>query len=109
MTKQSKHSESAVTIRSATWADVERVELLAELDSAEVPPAPHVLAFVGDELWAAVSVVSGAVIADPFRPSEAVAALASERVRQLTGEKRRGVVDLLRRRRGSTRAALASG
>jgi len=88
MTKRSRYHDAAVTIRSATWADVERVELLAELDSAEVPPAPRVLAFVGDELWVTVSVASGAVIADPFRPSAAVAALASERARQLATVKR---------------------
>ncbi len=102
MTKSSTYRESAVTIRSATWADVERVELLAQLDSAEVPPAPQILAFVGDELWVAVSLATGAVIADPFRPSAAVAALASERARQLTVQKRRGVLDLLRGRRAST-------
>lgn len=102
MTKQSRYHDSAVTIRSATWADMERVELLAELDSAEVPPAPHVLAFVGDELWVAVSVPSGGVIADPFRPSAAVAELAGERARQLAGGRRRRVLSVRRVPGGST-------
>ena len=102
MNKPSRYRDSAVTIRSATWADMERVELLADLDSAEVPPAPHVLAFVGDELWVAVSVTSGAVIADPFRPSAAVAALARERARQLSGGRRRRVLSFRRVPRAST-------
>jgi hypothetical protein len=79
----------AVTIRQATWADTERVELLAELDEAHVPPAPLLLAFVGDELWVAASLATGAMISDPFRPSAQVATLVTERARQLTTASRR--------------------
>jgi hypothetical protein len=76
----------ALTIRPATWVDEERLELLAELDEDEVPPAPVLLGFVGDELWAAVSLQTGAVIADPFRPSADVVTLLARRGRQLTGD-----------------------
>ena len=62
--------------------------MLAELDEVGVPPAPHLLAFVGEELWAAVSLSSGEVISDPFRPSAEVAALIRERGRQLTAAER---------------------
>jgi hypothetical protein len=74
----------AVTIRWATPADVPRVNVLAELDDARVPPAPLLLAFVGEELWVAASPGTGAVICDPFRPSADVATLVRERGRQLT-------------------------
>ena len=74
----------AVTIRWATPADTPILEELAELDEARVPPAPVLLAFVGDELWAAASLSTGAVIGDPFRASAEVAELALERGRQLT-------------------------
>ena len=74
----------AVTIRWATPSDAPALELLAELDEAPVPAAPLLLAFVGDELWAAVSPGSGALICDPFRPSGEVAELVRERGRQLT-------------------------
>ena len=74
----------AVTIRWATPADAPRLAILAELDEASVPPAPLLLAFVGDELWVARSLSTGAAISDPFRPSAEVAALVLERGRQLT-------------------------
>jgi hypothetical protein len=74
----------AVTIRSATPADAPRLEVLADLDETGVPPAPLMLAFVGDELWVALSLSTGALISDPFRPSAEVADLVRERGRQLT-------------------------
>lgn len=74
----------AVTIRWATPDDAQRVEILAELDEGRVPSAPLLLAFVGEELWVAASPDTGAVVADPFRPSAEVAALVLERGRQLT-------------------------
>jgi hypothetical protein len=73
-----------VTIRWATPADAPDLALLAELDESPLPPAPLLLAFVGNELWAAFSPGTGAVIADPFRPSAELADLLRERGRQLT-------------------------
>jgi hypothetical protein len=74
----------AVTIRWATPADTPDLHVLAAVDSASVPDAPQLLAFAGDELWAAFSPATGAVIADPFRPSAEVVDLLRERGRQLT-------------------------
>lgn len=78
-----RHSP-AVTIRWSTAADASRLHTLAELDEAGVPPAPVLLGLVDDELWVAVSLSTGAVISDPFRPSAELAALVIERGRQLT-------------------------
>ena len=39
------------------------------IDSASPPTGDVLLAEMGSELWAAVSVDTGAAIADPFRPS----------------------------------------
>jgi hypothetical protein len=73
------------------------VKVLAELDDACVPPAPLLLAFVGEELWVAASPGTGTVICDPFRPSAEVAALVLERGRQLTvPEPRRPRTDVMR-------------
>ena len=72
-----------VTIRWATAADAPELEILAAVDSGAVPPAPQLLAFVGDELWAALSLATGAVVSDPFRPSAEVVDLLRERGRQL--------------------------
>lgn len=77
-----------VTIRWATPADARGVEMLAELDEATVPPAPLLLAFVDDELWVALSLGTGAVVSDPFRPSAELVPLLRERGRQLTVRER---------------------
>jgi hypothetical protein len=74
----------AVTIRWATPDDAPKLAILAEVDEAAIPQAPVLLAFVGDEMWVAVSVSTGATISDPFRPSADVADLVVERARQLT-------------------------
>jgi hypothetical protein len=58
-----------LTIRRATAADASTVRRLAELDSAFPPTGDVLLAEMGDELWAALSVDTGAAVADPFRPS----------------------------------------
>jgi hypothetical protein len=73
-----------VTIRWSTPADTRHVEHLAALDEAAVPAAPLLLAFVGDELWAALSLGTGAVVSDPFRPSAGLVPLLRERGQQLT-------------------------
>ncbi len=78
-----------VTIRWANASDLERLEILAELDSARIPSPPLLLGFVGEDLWAARSLATGRHIADPFRPSAEVARLLAERGRQLTVPERR--------------------
>lgn len=78
-----RHSPE-VMIRWATPADAAALAILAEVDEAEVPAAPLLLAVVNGELWVAVSVSSGETICDPFRPSAEVAVLVRERQRQLT-------------------------
>ena len=90
-----------MTIRWASQDDAELLQMLSELDEAALPPAPVLLGFVDDELWAAVSVSTGAKISDPFKPSGEVARLVAERGRQLTvsgGRTRLGLPTLARRR-----------
>lgn len=90
---------AAVTIRWATPDDARHLEMLAELDEAPLPPAPLLLAFVGEEPWVAMSLDTGAMLRDPFRPTSELAALVRERGRQLTVPERRrprlGVMRLL--------------
>ncbi|HET6866972.1 MAG TPA: hypothetical protein VFH80_13720 [Solirubrobacteraceae bacterium] len=73
-----------MTIRWATPDDARKVEVLAALDEAPLPSAPLLLAFVGEELWVALSLGTGAMVRDPFRPTTELAALIRERGRQLT-------------------------
>ena len=75
-------NNTALTIRRATPADAFALRRLAIIDSAAPPTGDVLLAEMGHELWAAISIDTGAAIADPFRPS---------------GE----LVDLLRLRAGS--------
>jgi hypothetical protein len=94
-----------VSIRCATPADARGVQILAELDEARVPAPPLLLGFVDEELWAAVSMSTGAVIADPFRPSAQVVPLLLQRARQLAPD---GREPRLRRRRRRWQPAAGS-
>ena len=58
-----------LTIRRATTADQFAVRRLAVLDSSSPPSGDVLLAEMGEELWAALSLDTGVAIADPFRPS----------------------------------------
>ena len=62
-------NNTALTIRRATDADAFALRRLAAIDSASPPTGDVLLAEMGSELWAAVSVDTGAAVADPFRPS----------------------------------------
>jgi hypothetical protein len=60
----------SITIRPAYADDHSALARLAALDSAERwPAAPLLLAEVDGELRAALSVVDGSAIADPFHPT----------------------------------------
>jgi hypothetical protein len=61
-----------VTIRHAHPADLRSLERLAALDSRRLPSGELFVAEVGDQLVAAVSIDTGAVIADPFEPTAAI-------------------------------------
>jgi hypothetical protein len=58
-----------ITIRHSSEADRLAVHRLAELDSQSALTGDLLLAFVDDELRAAVAVDSGDVVADPFYPT----------------------------------------
>lgn len=60
---------TAMTIRRADLADLAALDRLAALDSASAPTGEVLVGEVGGELWAALEIDSGRVIADPFRPS----------------------------------------
>jgi hypothetical protein len=65
-----------ITIRPAYADDRMALQRLAILDSAvDAPAGPLLVAEVEGELYAALSLQSGAVIADPFRPTLALVEL----------------------------------
>jgi hypothetical protein len=82
----------SLTIRHSTPHDEDALTGLAELDSSRPLRQPALLAEVGDEIWAAVSLHDSRVVADPFRPSGAIVPVLVERARQLrrAGRRERG-------------------
>ncbi len=71
-TSTSLSYEPAISIRRAGHHDRHAVERLAELDSAAAPRGEILLAEVGGEPWAALSVDDGHAVADPFRRSGSI-------------------------------------
>ena len=76
-------TERAVTLRFGFPDDASALARLAILDSSAPPGEPVLIAEVDGELWAALSLVDGSVIADPFRPCAAVVELLRARAEQL--------------------------
>jgi hypothetical protein len=72
-----------LTIRWATPDDAGALGRLAQLDSSRPPRGVVLLAEVGDDLWAAISLDDGHLIADPFRPSGELAFTLAQRARAL--------------------------
>ena len=75
-----------LTIRRATAADEPAVRRLAALDSAFPPTGDVLLAEMGDELWAALSLDTGHAVADPFRRSGDLVELLRFRAERMTAE-----------------------
>jgi hypothetical protein len=78
--------DGEVTLRFAFPDDESALTRLAALDSAEPLAQPVLLAEVGGELRAAVSLADGAAIADPFYFTLAVMELLRARAKQLGGD-----------------------
>jgi hypothetical protein len=72
-----------LTIRWATPDDADALAHVARLDSSRPPRGVVLLAEVGDELWAAISLDDGHLVADPFRLSGELAFDLVQRARRL--------------------------
>ena len=72
-----------VTVRYARHDDAEALTALAALDSSHAPGGEVLVAEVGGELWAAVSLDDGHAIANPFRPAGELAFHLLGRAREL--------------------------
>ena len=75
--------ERNVTLRFGTPADQAPLARLAELDSSTPPVQPVLLAEVDGQLRAALALIGGAVVADPFHPTSDLIDLLRARARQL--------------------------
>ena len=74
---------NSLTIRMATPYDANALAELSALDSHEELRGQVLVAEVGSDLWAAISLEDYAIVSDPFRPAGEVAWLLAERARQL--------------------------
>jgi hypothetical protein len=82
-------SHTPITIRYSSTADDQAIARLAALDSARAPQGAVLLAEVGGEAQAALSVTDGHAVADPFRPTAEIVALLRERAEQIRKAGRR--------------------
>jgi hypothetical protein len=76
-----------LTIRVATPGDTRAVQRLAALDSAPRFNGRVLLAEADGELVAAISLVEGSVIADPFKPTAVIVRLLRLRRYQIAWER----------------------
>jgi hypothetical protein len=72
----------AITITRSTPADSQDVWRLALLDDRRAPVGPALLAYVDGELRAAVGLVDGQAIADPFHPTAELVEILRFQARQ---------------------------
>ena len=77
--------QRAVTLRHYSADDHGPLARLAALDSSKPPAQPVVVAEVGGELRAALSLADGSLIADPFYLTQGVAELMRAYARQFDG------------------------
>ena len=105
-TKGAAMSTAEIGIRVLTHRDRERLERLAERDSARTPEGPVLGATVDGELVAALSLSDGEALADPFVRTDDVRALLADRAAQLRGEGGKPGSLLARLRQRRARAAL---
>jgi hypothetical protein len=78
----------AVAIRNATADDTTAVARLAALDSSLTPTGPLLLGTIDGVAAAAVSLTTGAVVADPFQKTAPLVALLRLRADHLHGPAR---------------------
>jgi hypothetical protein len=75
-------SQGTITIRHSNEVDQSELVRLAQLDDRDVPAGESLLAYVGDELRAALPLQERQPIADPFHLTGDVIELLRLRARQ---------------------------
>ncbi|MDX6696971.1 MAG: hypothetical protein QOE65_368 [Solirubrobacteraceae bacterium] len=83
--------QTAITVRRADHRDAAVLRSLAQLDSAEPPAEPVLIAEAGGVARAALSLVDGSSVADPFHPTADLVELLRVHAAQLaeTGRENR--------------------
>jgi hypothetical protein len=81
--------DRSIVIRAAGPCDAQAIRRLADLDAAAAPTGGVLLAEVGGEPRAALSLSDGRTIADPFTPTADLVALLALQARRLGATPRR--------------------
>jgi hypothetical protein len=81
--------QQTITIRPARPSDGPALRRLAELDSGRAPSGEAMLAYLDGELRAAVGVIDGHVVADPFHPTDEIVRLVRLLAMQGHGDRAR--------------------
>ena len=76
-------TSSPLAIRRSAPGDGDRIRLLARLDDRRAPAGPCLVAEIEGEMVAALSLVTGAAVSDPFRGTADALALLQLRAAQL--------------------------
>jgi hypothetical protein len=71
-----------ITITQSSEADNQKLWRLAALDDRRAPAGPALLAYVDGELRAAVGLLDGRAVADPFHPTAELVELLRIQARQ---------------------------
>src|SRR3954449_5479677 len=80
------NSATSIVIRAARAEDVPNLRALAERDTRPLPDGELLVALVGDEPRAAISLASGEVVADPFHRTEELVRMLTLRLSQVQRE-----------------------
>jgi hypothetical protein len=99
-------TSAEITIRAAHESDLAAVARVAGRDTHEPPAWPILVAEVGSDIRAAISLTDGEVIADPFHRTDELVAMLRIRAREAAGSDEGEVVRFERPRR--TRFAFRS-
>jgi hypothetical protein len=94
----------SVLVRRAAPRDDARIRTLARLDDRRLPGGPFIVAELGGEIVAALSLKTRAVVADPFRRTADAGALLRMRADQIAA---REVADAKLRPQAAFEAATA--
>ena len=81
--KDGTQEQESITIRLSRPGDEAALRQLAGRDSAPQPEGSMLVALVGEDLRAAVSVNDGEAIADPFHPTAGLVRMLTARAEQL--------------------------
>jgi hypothetical protein len=72
-------------MRRGTPADAPQIAVLARLEDRRLPAGPFLVAELSGTVAAAISLSSGTVVADPFRPTSDAVAMLRLRAAQIRG------------------------